>query len=490
MIAQKVIEPAEVIRAIAKGAQGPQVIAAFDFDGAIVGGVSGSMLLRERVKRKDVTFDELTETAVIAFKSMSKLIEANEVVARSISRWAGKAEKDMEELGSHLYEHKVQDSVFPEMRQIIAAHRESGHTIVVATAASRYQVQPTVEALGIDHLLCTEVEVVDGRLTGKTVGPSLTGSGKAAAIARFVNEHGGTLAQTHFYAHGDEEIGLMEAVGHPRPINPGKQLAEASRKHGWPVLRLRSRGGARPGNFLRGIAGLASILPILQVGVATGLLGRDKRKAANLIMPAWIGTQLKVAGVKLRVTGRENLTRQRPAVFVFNHRNNFDASFAASLVKSDYVTIAKKEMARHPIGKLVAALSPTIFIDREAGDAQQTADTLQQIDDAIARGFSIILAPEGTRVRGKPNSVGRFKMGAFHMAAVAGVPVVPIVIRNALDVASRDGPMRPGTVDVAVLPPVSVAEAEPRKLALKAREVRQMFVETLSNWPEAEGRRA
>jgi putative phosphoserine phosphatase / 1-acylglycerol-3-phosphate O-acyltransferase len=275
----------------------------------------------------------------------------------------------------------------------------------------------------------------------------------------------------------------MEEVGHPHPINPGKQLGEVARKRRWPVLRFSSRGGVKPATFVRNIAGLASILPILQLGIATGVLGRDKRKSANLIMPAWIGAQLKVAGVKLRVTGTANLERPRPAVFVFNHRNNFDASFVASLVKSDYVTIAKSEMARNPIGKLIAALSPTVFIDREGGDAQKTADTLAQIVDAIGQGYSILIAPEGTRVRGQHNSVGRFKMGAFHIAMTAGVPVIPVVIRNALDVAAREGPMRPGTVDVAVLPPVAVDVAEPRKLAAKAKEVRQMFVDTLSDWP-------
>jgi putative phosphoserine phosphatase / 1-acylglycerol-3-phosphate O-acyltransferase len=368
------------------------------------------------------------------------------------------------------------------MRQLIAGHREAGHTIVVASAASRYQVEPTVEALGIGHLLCTEVEVVDGLLTGRLVGESMSGLDKAAAIKRFVAEHGGSLAQTHFYADGDEEIGLMGEVGHPHPVNPGKQLAEAARRHRWGVLRFHSRGGTRPATFVRNIAGLASILPILQVAVVTGLLGRDKRKSSNLIMPAWIGTQLKLAGVRLRVTGRENLVQPRPAVFVFNHRNNFDASFVASLVKSDYVTIAKSEMAKNPIGKLVAALSPTVFIDRE-GDAQTTADTLAQIVKALEQGFSIIIAPEGTRVRGHPNSVGRFKMGAFHIAMTTGVPIIPVVVRNALDVAARDRPMRRGTVDVALLPPVLIDVSEPRKLAAKAKEVRQMFVDTLNHWP-------
>jgi putative phosphoserine phosphatase/1-acylglycerol-3-phosphate O-acyltransferase len=70
------------------------------------------------------------------------------------------------------------------------------------------------------------------------------------------------------------------------------------------------------------------------------------------------------------------------------------------------------------------------------------------------------------------------------MAMAAGVPVVPIVIRNVEDIGSRtSGTMRPGTVDVAVLPPVRVDGWSKRDLDRRIGEVRESFVRTLEHWP-------
>ena len=486
MLPENRTSAAKIIAEIAAGPQGPGTFAAFDFDGTLVGGYTGAMLWRERQRRKEITRDEIAGTIGVTFKTMAKMVEANEMVAHAMAQWAGKSEAEMDELGAHLYENAIQDSVFPEMLEIVEAHRRAGHTIVVATSASRFQAEPTVAALGIEHLLCTQLEVADGKLTGKLKGASMWGEGKAAAISKFVSERQASLKEVHFYADGSEEIGLMQSVGHPHPVNPSGKLADVARKQGWSVLRLSSRGSAKPLDIARGLTGLMSLVPMLYGGVAVGAMTRDKRTIANTVMPAWIDAQLQIAGVKLNVIGRENLWARRPAVFIFNHRNNYDGSFAAALVRTDYTAIAKKDMAKNPIGKLVSMLMPTVFVDRD-GDARKAVESLRPVVEAVREGYSLMLAPEGTRMRGNPGQVGPFKKGAFHMAMAAKIPIVPIVIRNALDVASRDGAaMRPGTVDIVVLPPVLTDDWTRANLGEKVEELRAMYNATLQNWPAAE----
>ncbi|MET0251191.1 MAG: HAD-IB family hydrolase [Novosphingobium sp.] len=480
---EKLSTAPDIIQEIAAGPQGPSVIAAFDFDGTLLGGLSGAMLMQERFRRKDVKRAEITDQISSTFKMMTKKMEGHELVTRSFMHWAGKTKEEMEDLAEHLFETKIQDSIFPEMREIMAAHRAAGHTIVVATAATRYQVERMVKELGVDHLLCTEVEIVDGKLTGRLVGESLFGAGKAEALKRFISEHGGHFDDTHFYADGSEEIGLMETVGHPHPVNAGRQLGEAAKKNGWPVLRLTSRGSAKPKQVARGIAGLMKIVPIMQAGLAIGLLTKDKRQASNHIMPAWIQAQFDKSEVKLRVSGRKNLHARRPAVFIFNHRNNYDGMIAAVLIRTDVAGVGKKDIGKNPIGKLGTMVVPTVLVERGGGDPQKAAEMMQPLVDAVEQGYSIMVSPEGTRVRGHHGSVGTFKKGAFHMAMAAGIPIIPIVIRNALDVASRDGALRPGTVDVAVLPPVPIDDWTRENLAEKVESVRQLYISTLNDWP-------
>jgi putative phosphoserine phosphatase/1-acylglycerol-3-phosphate O-acyltransferase len=81
-------------------------------------------------------------------------------------------------------------------------------------------------------------------------------------------------------------------------------------------------------------------------------------------------------------------------------------------------------------------------------------------------------------------SVGPFKKGPFRMAMAVGIPIVPIVIRNAEIIAARNSTtMNPGTVDVAVFPPISVSDWTVGTLADRIAEVRQLYVDTLADWP-------
>src|SRR4029079_1320626 len=106
------------------------------------------------------------------------------------------------------------------------------------------------------------------------------------------------------------------------------------------------------------------------------------------------------------------------------------------------------------------------------------APAVQKLHD----GISVVIAPEGTR--SLTPTLGKFKTGAFHLAREAGVPVVPIVIRNAGELMWRDAlTIKPGTVQVAVLPPIDVSAWPADQVRNKTREVQSMFEDTLAHWP-------
>ena len=100
------------------------------------------------------------------------------------------------------------------------------------------------------------------------------------------------------------------------------------------------------------------------------------------------------------------------------------------------------------------------------------------VDVMKKEGKSVVLAPEGTRTISP--KMAPFKKGAFHLAMQAGVPMVPIVIRNAGDVAPKgDFVFRPATVDVEVLPPVDTSNWRRETIDKHVREVRNMFARVL-----------
>jgi putative phosphoserine phosphatase/1-acylglycerol-3-phosphate O-acyltransferase len=94
--------------------------------------------------------------------------------------------------------------------------------------------------------------------------------------------------------------------------------------------------------------------------------------------------------------------------------------------------------------------------------------------------MSVVIAPEGTR--SVSPRLGQFKNGAFHIAMQAGVPVVPVVLRNTYEVLPRHSRLfRPGTVQVCVLPPIDVTAWQVENLERHVADVRALFQRTLDD---------
>ena len=111
----------------------------------------------------------------------------------------------------------------------------------------------------------------------------------------------------------------------------------------------------------------------------------------------------------MHVRGEENLWARRPAVFIFNHQSAVDMLVLCKLLRRDFLGIGKQEIKRNPIFGPLMSLAWTVFIDRFHHETAIQA--LQPAIDALRHGFSLAIAPEGTRST-TPHP-GPFKNGAF-----------------------------------------------------------------------------
>jgi putative phosphoserine phosphatase/1-acylglycerol-3-phosphate O-acyltransferase len=257
-------------------------------------------------------------------------------------------------------------------------------------------------------------------------------------------------------------------------------MAEVARKRGWPILEFKSRGSGGLLGQVRSLLGVGSVVPAAYSAIGWGLLTGSRRRGINVFTTAFPQLLLAINGVDLNVIGEENLKKKRPAVFIFNHRNNFDPVIVGALVKDNWTGVGKKELQNDPVMGTLGKLVDTVFIDRE--DPKAAVESLKQAEELARKGLSVVIAPEGTRL--DTRSVGPFKKGPFRLAMSAGVPIVPIVIRNAEVVSARDSStLHPGTVDVVVYPPISLDDWTLDDLVDRIAEVRQLYVDTLENWP-------
>jgi putative phosphoserine phosphatase / 1-acylglycerol-3-phosphate O-acyltransferase len=460
---------------------GPKIGAFFDLDGTLVAGFTAVILTQERLRRRDIGVGELVSMVTAGLNHQFGRIEFEELIGKASAALRGRILSDLDEIGERLFIQRIESRIYPEMRELVRAHLTRGHTVVLSSSALTIQVDPVAKFLGIVNTLTNKFETNDdGILTGDVVKPILWGPGKAAAVQKFAGENKIDLKDSYFYADGDEDVALMYLVGNPRPTNPEGKMAAVAKRRGWPILRFSSRSGGGITAQLRTLAGVGSVFPVAAGALGIGLLTGSRRRGVNFFTATWSQLLLTASGVELNIVGEENLTAERPAVFIFNHRNQADPVIVGALIRDNWVAVGKKELESDPIMGTLGKVLDSVFIDRDNPTA--AVESLHQVEERARQGLSIMIAPEGTRL--DTTSVGPFKKGPFRMAMAVGIPVVPIVIRNAEIIAARNSTtMNPGTVDVAVFPPISVSDWTVETLSDRIAEVRQLYVDTLADWP-------
>lgn len=469
---------------IAASPPGPKVGAFFDVDGTLVAGFTGVIMTRDRFRRREIGIGEFLGVVQAALNHQLGRADFEQLIYRGASMMKGRSLDDIDELGERLFVQHIVSRIYPEMRELVRAHQARGHTVALSSSALTVQVEPVARFLGIDNILSNRFEVDEnGILTGGVLKPILWGPGKANAVQKFAADHDIDLKKSYFYADGDEDVALMYLVGNPRPTNPEGKLASVAAKRGWPVLRFTSRSGSSPVSALRTLAGVASLAPVAAGAIGVGLLAGSKRRGVNFFTSNWGQLLLTATGVNLNVLGEENLTAQRPAVFIFNHRNQVDPVVAGALVRDNFTSVGKKELEKNPLMGTLGKVMDAAFIDRE--NPKAAVEELKKVEELARKGLSILIAPEGTRL--DTTEVGPFKKGPFRIAMAAKIPIVPIVIRNAEVIAARDSStFNPGTVDVVVYPPIPIDDWTHENLSERIDEVRRLYLDTLKNWPRDE----
>ena len=466
------------------GPKGPHIGAFFDFDGTIIHGFSAVDFYIDRIRRGKVGPVEGVQTLAMALRGITTEDDFDKFVGVGLKTLKGVPEAEVLASGDKVFRGSVAPRVFPEAWQLIEAHQRMGHTVAIASSATHVQIQPAAEVLGIKHVLSTPLEVDDaGMLTGTTGGKTLWRAGKARAVREFVAEQGIDLDESYGYANGDEDIPFLELVGHPCALTSEPKLRAHALQHGWPVLDFRSRGVPGLSDIVRSGAAIGGLTTGMVTGAAFGLLNRSRKQAVDTMSTLSAEFALGLAGIQVEAQGEEHLWSHRPAVFIFNHQSQLDVAVTSYLLRHGFTGVAKKELKTDPIVGIPFRFAGVAFVDRKGGKDPRKA--LAPAVKKLHEGTSIVIAPEGTR--SLTPTLGPFKTGAFHLAREAGVPVVPIIIRNAGELMWRDSyTLKPGTIQVVIKEPIDVSAWEPDEVRERVAEVREMFANTLARWPQGE----
>ncbi len=456
--------------------EGPHIAAYFDLDRTLINDFSAKRFMRTRLLSGQTTAAEyITQFMAALVYSLGN--HDFEFLARIAAMGVkGIPEKVFTDLGQLVFDEFLASTIYPESRKMIQFHLDKGHRVVIMSAATQYQVDPIAKELGISEIRCTRMEVQNGKFTGR-ISEMCWGEGKARAARSYAKQHKIDLTKSYFYSDSISDYPVFKLVGKPVATNPDNSLSQVAFENDWPILRFEKPGEKPIIDGLRTSLAVATIYPSAVYGAIKGLASLSRQEAANTTYATIGDLATRFAGLQISVKGKRNLTDFRPAVFCFNHQSAADFFIMMKLLRYDFTGIAKKELERSPIGPVFKALG-AIYIDRS--NKANAIEAMKPAVEALKNGISIAIAPEGTR-SGTPE-LGPFKKGAFHLAMQAGVPIVPIVIKNAYKAISKGSYLlHPTHIEVVVLDPVETALWKVKHIDQYVENVRNQFVEELNN---------
>lgn len=125
-------------------------------------------------------------------------------------------------------------------KELIAKHRNRGDSLLVITATNRFVTEPIVKLYGIEHLLATTPEFINGAYTGRFIGAPCFQEGKVTLLTEWLTGSTENLHDSWFYSDSHNDLPLLKIVDHPVAVDPDEKLKHYAKTTGWPIISLRN----------------------------------------------------------------------------------------------------------------------------------------------------------------------------------------------------------------------------------------------------------
>lgn len=210
------------------------IAAFFDMDRTVLSIDTGVSWMQFLYRRGELSRLGMARTLWWSALYKVALLDIDDLATRMVAGLAGDPEAEMVAKCAIWHREAVDDAVAHAARRAIARHRERGDEIVLCTGSTQYASEVVARGLGIEHVLCTRLEVADGRFTGKLAARCF-GVHKVTLAETFAADRGIDLSRSFFYSDSYNDLPLMSRVGHAIAVNPDARLRRHARTRGWRV---------------------------------------------------------------------------------------------------------------------------------------------------------------------------------------------------------------------------------------------------------------
>lgn len=152
----------------------------------------------------------------------------------------GQSTHEVSTLHQAFFSSHIAPFVLPKAQACVDQHKAKGDTCLVITATSRFITEPIVTAFGIEHIIASEAQIINGYYTGEPSGTPSFAAGKVKRLAQWLEAHPEFESQEqYFYSDSRNDLPLLEQVSHPIAVDPDATLRQIASERGWPILSFR-----------------------------------------------------------------------------------------------------------------------------------------------------------------------------------------------------------------------------------------------------------
>lgn len=212
----------------------------FDLDNTLLKGYSQQMFLRFLFKEGIIKLAPYLKINIwFVFYKIGIIKDPKKIMEyayRFENNWP--VEK-LEELVNIFFEKVIKDNIFLEGLELVKSHKLKGRELILISNSIVPIVKKIADYLDIENIIATELDIKNGKLTGKIVGEIMYGKNKVVKLGEFIKQKNLKTFESWAYSDHYSDLPILEKANNPVVVNPNDLLFKEATKRNWPILTFR-----------------------------------------------------------------------------------------------------------------------------------------------------------------------------------------------------------------------------------------------------------
>jgi HAD superfamily hydrolase (TIGR01490 family) len=220
-----------------KNSNARNYIVFFDLDRTITKATSGRALTRHAWKKGLMSFSNLIKAIGISVVYRLKIGDSLKIIDEMVSWVKDIPEKTMDSLCSEIFHEVLLPLVHPEVKTEIKVHKDKNAKVVILSSSLVPVCREMADYLEMDDIICSELEIMFGKYTGRPLGRLCFGDEKVARLKEYCEKNYIAPGEAWYYGDSISDLPVLSIVGNPVCINPDKKLLREARKNKWKIYK-------------------------------------------------------------------------------------------------------------------------------------------------------------------------------------------------------------------------------------------------------------